>query len=298
MLLKNHPLVFSSGLPDFSDFRTLKFMYTLNCKGKLLLLDQPIVMGIINLTPDSFYAGSRRNLEEAVQQVGKMIGQGAAIVDIGGQSTRPGAEIIGADAEADRVIPVIEAIIQSYPNAVISIDTFHALFAAKAVAAGASIVNDISGGQLDKNMLATVGTLQVPYICTHTKGTPATMQSLATYADVVQEVLDYFIQRTEACRLAGINDVIIDPGFGFAKTIAHNFTLLKNLSVFKITGKPILLGISRKATVYKTLGTTPEEALNGTTVLNTIGLLNGAHILRVHDVKEAVEAVKLVNSQW
>ena len=274
-------------------------MYTLNCKGKLLLLDKPIVMGIINLTPDSFYAGSQCHfMEQAVQQAGKMIEQGAAIVDIGGQSTRPGAEVIGADAEADRVVPIIEAIIQSYPNAIISVDTFHALVAAKAVAAGASMVNDISGGQLDENMLATVGKLSVPYICMHTKGTPATMQSLAAYDDVVLEVLDYFIQRTEACRMAGIKDVIIDPGFGFAKTIAHNFTLLKNLSVFTILGKPILLGISRKATIYKTLGTTPEEALNGTTVLNTIGLLNGAHILRVHDVKEAVEAVKLVNGKW
>ena len=258
------------------------------------MLDQPIVMGIINTTPDSFYAGSRSNsVAQAVQQAGKMIEQGAAIIDIGGQSTRPGAEIIGADAEADRVVPIIEAIIQSYPNAIISVDTFYAPVAAKAVAAGAAIVNDISGGQLDENMVATVGKLGVPYICTHTKGTPATMQSLATYDDVVQEVLDYFIQRTEACRLAGINDIIIDPGFGFAKTIAHNFTLLKNLSVFSILNKPVLLGISRKATIYKTLGITPEEALNGTTVLNTIGLLNGAHILRVHDVKEAVEVAKL-----
>lgn len=252
-------------------------------------------MGIINTTPDSFYAGSqRRSVSEAVQQAEKMLQQGAVILDIGGQSTRPCAEIIGPKAEAERVVSHIEAIRQSFPDTIISIDTFHASVAASAVAAGACMVNDISGGQLDVNMLETVGKLQVPYICMHTKGTPATMQSLATYDDVVQEVLDYFIQRTAACRLAGIKDVIIDPGFGFAKTITHNFTLLKNLSIFRMLDKPILLGISRKATIYKTLGITPEEALNGTTVLNTIGLLNGAHILRVHDVKEAVEAVKLV----
>lgn len=273
---------------------TFASMYTLNCKGKLLLLDKPIVMGIINFTPDSFYTGSRMNsVGQAVQQAETMLQQGAAILDIGGQSTRPGAKIVGAEAEAERVIIIIEAIIRSFPDTLISIDTFHALVAAKAIAAGASMVNDISGGQLDKEMLSTVGKLRVPYICMHTKGTPATMQGLATYQDVVLEVLDYFIQRTEACRQAGIKDVIIDPGFGFAKTITHNFTLLKNLSLFKILEKPILLGISRKATIYKTLGTTPEEALNGTTILNTIGLLKGADILRVHDVKEAVEAVKL-----
>jgi dihydropteroate synthase len=273
-------------------------MYTLNCKGKLLRLDKPVVMGILNFTPDSFYAGSRlASVEQAVRQAEMMLQQGAAILDIGGQSTRPGAGIVGAEAEADRVIMIIEAVIRSFPNTLISIDTFHAVVAAKAIAAGASIINDISGGQLDEEMLPTAGKLQVPYICMHTKGTPATMQGLATYQDVVLEVLDYFIQRTEACRRAGINDVIIDPGFGFAKTITHNFTLLKNLSVLKVLGKPILLGISRKATIYKTLGTTPEEALNGTTVLNTIGLLSGADILRVHDVKEAVEAVKLVR-EW
>lgn len=256
-------------------------------------------MGIINFTPDSFYAGSRSNsVQQAVQQAETMLQQGATLLDIGGQSTRPGAEIVGPEAEADRVIMIIETIIRSFPNTLISIDTFHASVAARAIAAGASMVNDISGGQIDDEMLPTVGKLGVPYICMHTKGTPATMQGLANYRDVVLEVLDYFIQRTNACRQAGINDVIIDPGFGFAKTITHNFTLLKNLSRFKILEKPILLGISRKATIYKTLGTTPEEALNGTTVLNTIGLLNGADILRVHDVKEAVEAVKLVNSQW
>ena len=272
-------------------------MYSINCKGKLLSLEKPVIMGIINLTPDSFFVGSRSaSVQDAVAQAGSMLAQGAAILDIGGQSTRPSAEMVGADAEMERVAPAIEGILQQYPEAIISIDTFHASVAAAAVEAGAAIVNDISGGHLDGAMLPTVANLKVPYICMHMRGTPATMQQLATYQNVVQEVLDYFIERTEACRLAGINDIIVDPGFGFAKTIQHNFTLLKNLSVFKMLNRPLLVGISRKGTIYKTLGVTAEEALNGTTVLNTIGLLNGASILRVHDVKEAVEAVKLVEA--
>lgn len=270
-------------------------MFSLNCKGKLILLHKPVVMGIINLTPDSFFAGSRSaSVENAVAQAGKMLAEGAAILDIGGQSTRPGAEMVGAETEAERVVPAIEAVIHQFPEAVVSIDTFHAAVATAAVKAGATIVNDVSGGHLDTAMLVTVANLKVPYICMHMRGNPTNMQQFATYQNVVQEVLDYFIERVEACRLAGINDVVLDPGFGFAKIIAHNFTLLKNLSVFKMLNRPLLVGISRKGTIYKTLGITTEEALNGTTVLNTVGLLNGASILRVHDVKEAVEAVKLV----
>lgn len=270
-------------------------MYSINCKGKLLSLGKPVVMGIINLTPDSFFADSRvQSTSAAVEQAAKMLEKGAAILDIGGQSTRPGAEMIGADAEAEKVVPAIEAILKHYPQAIISVDTFYAAVAEATVAAGAAIINDISGGLLDTAMLPTVASLKVPYICMHMRGTPATMQQMATYENVVQDVLDYFIERIEACRLAGIDDVIVDPGFGFAKTIQHNFTLLKNLSAFRILNRPILAGISRKATVYKTLGITAAEALNGTTVLNTIALQNGAHILRVHDVKEAIEAVKLV----
>ena len=272
-------------------------MYSINCKGKLLSLDKPVVMGIINLTPDSFFAGSRSaSVQDAVEQAGKMLAEGAAILDIGGQSTRPGAEMVGADAEMERVIPAIAAIISQHPEAIISIDTFHASVAVAAVEAGAAIVNDISGSHLNGAMLPTVANLKVPYICMHMRGNPTNMQQFAAYNNVVQEVLDYFIERMEACRLAGINDVIIDPGFGFAKTIQHNFTLLKNLPVFKMLNRPLLLGISRKGTIYKTLGITAEEALNGTTVLNTIGLQNGASILRVHDVKEAVEAVKLMEA--
>jgi dihydropteroate synthase len=272
-------------------------MFTLNCKGRLLVIDEPIVMGIINVTPDSFYSSSRKgSVDDALRQAGKMLSEGAAILDIGGQSTRPGSEDIGVDGELQRVIPVIEAIIGRFPECYISIDTYYAKVATEAVEAGACIVNDISSGNLDNKMIETVAGLRTPYIAMHMKGTPANMQQHAQYENLTREVLDYFIKKTEQCRLAGINDVIIDVGFGFAKTIQHNFQLLKDLNVFKILQKPILVGLSRKATVYKTLGTTAEEALNGTTVLNTISLLNGANILRVHDVKEAKEAVKLMEA--
>lgn len=270
-------------------------MFTLNCKGRLLVIDQPVVMGIINVTPDSFYSGSRKRLlDDILRQAEKMLNEGAAVIDIGGQSTRPESEQISIEEELSRVIPAIKAIIHSFPESFISIDTYYSKVAAEAVNTGASLVNDISSGTLDENMIQMVASLQVPYIAMHMKGTPKTMQQYAQYEDVTLEVLDFFIRKTEECRKAGIKDVIVDVGFGFAKTISHNFTLLKNLSIFKILQKPLLVGLSRKATVYKTLGISPEEALNGTTVLNTIGLQNGANILRVHDVKEAVEAVKLV----
>ncbi|MEO7311553.1 MAG: dihydropteroate synthase [Chitinophagaceae bacterium] len=270
-------------------------MYTLNCKGKLLTINRPIVMGIINITPDSFYEGSRlEGTDDILKQAEKMLAEGAAILDIGGQSTRPGAEQMGPEEEISRVVPAIEVICRQFPEANISIDTYHATVAKAAVEAGACIVNDISGGMMDPEMLATVAALRVPYVCMHMQGTPTTMQQAPAYDDVTKEVLDYFIERIDACANAGIADVIIDPGFGFGKTIAHNFILLKNLEVFKILGKPVLLGISRKSTIYKTLGVTAAEALNGTTVLNTVGLLHGANILRVHDVKEAMEAIQLV----
>jgi dihydropteroate synthase len=272
-------------------------MYTLNCNGKLLVIDQPIVMGIINATPDSFYSTSRKEtLEAVVSQAQKMLADGATILDIGGQSTRPGSQQISADEEGERVVPAIAAVHQQYPEAIVSVDTFYASVAKAAVAAGASIVNDISGGIMDDAMLQTVGNLKVPFVCTHMKGVPATMHQNPVYDDVTKEVLDFFIERVAACKNAGIADVVLDPGFGFGKTATHNFTLLKNLGIFKMLEKPLLLGISRKGTIYKTLGITAAEALNGTTVLNTIGLMNGASILRVHDVQEAVEAVKLVGA--
>jgi dihydropteroate synthase len=270
-------------------------MYTLNCKGKLLTFDTPLVMGIINATPDSFYkAPLQTGLNNIVAHAGKMIQEGAAILDVGGQSTRPGSERISALLEIERVIPVIENIKSMHTDIIISIDTYHSRVAEAAVNAGASMVNDISGGAMDQEMIATVASLQVPYICMHMKGTPESMQKDAVYEDVVKEVVDYFIDKIHECKIAGITDVIIDPGFGFGKTIVHNFQLLKQLPVFKILDKPILAGLSRKSSIYKTLSISVDEALNGTTVLNTIALMHGANILRVHDVKEAKEAVDLL----
>ena len=276
-------------------------MFTLNSKGKLLALNKPLVMGIINITPDSFYEGSRFvGKDEILKQTEKMIRDGADILDVGGQSTRPGSEQILADEELKRVIGNMEAIHKNFPEVLISIDTYYSRVAYEAVNAGAGMVNDISAGNMDQGMLTTVAGLKVPYVAMHMKGTPQTMQKDPTYENVALDVLDYFITKKDECKKAGINDMIIDPGFGFGKTIAHNFELLKNLPVFKMLDAPILIGLSRKSTVSKTLGITAEEALNGTTVLNTIAIMNGANILRVHDVKEAKEAVMLwsmVNSQ-
>jgi dihydropteroate synthase len=271
-------------------------MYTLNCKGRLLAVDKPLVMGIINATPDSFYEGSRFMGEQGIlHQAEQMLKAGADILDIGGQSTRPNSTAVSSAEELQRVTGAIESLHFNFPEAIISIDTFYAAVAAGAVAAGASIVNDISAGSFDTDMLRTVGALQVPYVCTHMRGTPATMHQFSQYENVTREVLDFFISTIQTCHDAGITDIIIDPGFGFAKTPQHNFTLLKDLAVFNMLEKPILAGISRKSTIYRTLGITAAEALNGTTVLNTIALMNGAHILRVHDVKEAREAIKLVD---
>lgn len=272
-------------------------MYTLNCKGKLLVIDQPLVMGIINVTPDSFYEASRQQERGAIIQLAaKMIEDGASILDIGGQSTRPGSEQIGAEEELKRVLPAIEAIHSRYPDIILSIDTYYARVAREAVAAGASIVNDISAGSMDPEMIPTVAELKTAYVLMHMQGRPSNMQDAPHYENVTRQVLDFLITKTRELKKAGIRDVIIDPGFGFGKTIEHNFELLRNLSLFRMLHCPILLGISRKSTIYKTLGVTSSEALNGTTVLNTAGLLAGASLLRVHDVKEAVEAVKLVSA--
>jgi len=270
-------------------------MFTLNCKDRLLVVEKPLMMGIINVTPDSFYTGSRFTaIDEVLKQAEKMTRDGADILDVGGQSTRPGAAELSAEEELDRVLGVVESLHFNLPRTIISIDTFYSTVARAAALAGASIVNDISGGSRDANMLSVAGSLGVPYICMHMKGTPDTMQQHTQYENLGLEIMDYFIQRLAACRKAGIKDVIIDPGFGFAKTIEQNFALLKQLSIFKALCVPILCGLSRKSTVYKTLGNSAEEALNGTTVLNTLALLNGANILRVHDVKEAREAATLV----
>jgi len=275
--------------------------YTINCRGQLLDLAAPLVMGIINVNDDSFYAESRsRQLHHILEKAGQHLADGAAILDLGAQSTRPGAAEIGAAEELERLLPVIHAIVNHYPQAIISVDTYHASVAEKAVHAGAAIINDISAGDMDPEMIPTVGRLRVPYIAMHMKGTPATMQKDPQYENVVREVLDYFIQKLAQCRAAGINDVIIDPGFGFGKTMAHNYTLLRHMQVLQVLDCPLLIGISRKSMVYRLLGTTPQEALNGTTVLHTLALQQGVQLLRVHDVKPAMETVKIwqyINNQ-
>jgi dihydropteroate synthase len=268
-------------------------MYTLNCKGRLLVLDKPVVMGILNLTPDSFYSGSRIEQSDVLKKAEQMINEGATILDIGGQSTRPGSDRLTAEEELKRVVPAIEAIKNDFPSVFLSIDTYHAKVAKETVAAGIDIVNDISAGELDASMLSTVAALKVPFIAMHMQGTPDTMQQNPTYENITREVVDYFIQKTSACKAIGIVDLILDPGFGFGKTITHNFQLLKTMEALQIFHVPILAGLSRKSTVWKTLLITPEEALNGTTVLNTIALTKGASILRVHDVKEAMETITL-----
>lgn len=272
-------------------------MFTLNCRGRLLAARGPLVMGIINVTPDSFYEQSRRSDAEGVIALAeRMLNEGADIIDIGAQSTRPGASLLSAQEELDRMAGLIEVLTEKFPSAFFSIDTFHAQVAEACVAAGASIVNDISGGEMDSRMLNAVASMHVPYVCMHMRGTPQTMQQHTHYEHVTREVLDYFIRKTEDCRRAGIADVIIDPGFGFSKTIEQNFSLLKDLRALKMTGAPLMAGLSRKSTIYKTLGIPAAEALNGSTVLNTVALMNGADILRVHDVKEAVECVRLVTA--
>ncbi len=271
-------------------------MFTLNCKGRLLVIDKPIVMGIINITPDSFYSESRmQTVDEVLKKAEQMLKDGATILDVGGQSTRPGSEKLSADEELKRVIEPIAEIHKNFPDAFISIDTFYSKVCEEAVASGASIVNDISAGSIDSNLIPTVSSLNVPYVLMHMQGTPQSMQKEPVYENVTKEVLDFIIKKTDEFKKAGIKDIIIDPGFGFGKIIAHNFELLRNLSVFKILECPLLLGVSRKSFIYKTLGITAEESLNGTTVAHTIGLLNGASILRVHDVKETIETVRLFN---
>lgn len=272
-------------------------MFSLNCKGRLRLFPGPVVMGIINTTPDSFYAGSRQQkVDDVLRQAEQMLRDGAAILDIGGQSTRPGSERVAADEEAARVLPSVAAIIQRFPEAILSIDTFYGAVAAEAVARGAAIVNDVSAGSIDATMLGTVAALKVPYVLMHMQGDPQTMQRYPSYENLVAEVFDFFSSRLKQLRQEGIHDVVIDPGFGFGKTAAHNFDLLRQLNFFAQLEVPVMVGLSRKATVYKTLGVTPDEALNGTTVLQTLALLNGCSVLRVHDVKEAVQAVRLLEA--
>ena len=272
-------------------------MFTLNCRGRLLTLDEPVVMGILNVTPDSFYEGSRVEAEEALlQTAAEMIAEGATILDVGGQSTRPGAGLLTAAEEASRVIPALQLLRNHFPDVFLSADTFYSEVARKAADAGTDLINDISAGAADEQMISTVVQLQMPYIAMHMKGMPQTMQELAVYGSVTEEVIQYFNHKLSRYAEAGLYDIIIDPGFGFAKTATHNFRMLKELELFQVLGRPLLAGLSRKSTIYKTLGTTAAEALNGTTVLNTIALEKGAKILRVHDVKEAREAIQLLTA--
>lgn len=270
-------------------------MFTLNCRGKLVVIERPQVMGIINITPDSFYEGSRfMDTAGLLRRAENMLKDGADMLDIGGQSTRPGSDELSADEELRRLAGPVEALCRAFPEIIVSVDTWYADVAKEVIGAGASIINDISGGLLDPAILEVVGSAGVPYVCMHMKGRPSTMGGLAEYSDVTLEVMDYFVQRLAVCRAAGIKDVILDPGLGFAKHTGQNLRLLRDLPMFGIFGLPILLGVSRKGVIYRTLGITAEEALNGTTVLNTLGLQNGADILRVHDVKEARQAVDLM----
>lgn len=267
---------------------------TLNVNGKLIDLSTPKVMGILNITPDSFYSGSRFMEPTAVlKQAEMMLKEGADFMDVGGYSTRPGAELISAEEERDRVIPAIKAIRKEFPESLLSIDTFRSGIAKAALEEGANLINDIFGGESDPMMFRTAAEYRVPYILMHMRGTPQTMNQLTDYENLIKEVLDYFHQKLDQLKQVGVKDVIVDPGFGFAKTVDQNFELLKNLQQFQVLGKPLLVGLSRKSMIWRTLETTPDLALNGTTVLNTISLLKGASILRVHDVKAARDAITL-----
>ena len=259
-------------------------------------LDKPKVMGILNVTPDSFYTGSRVSGAALLGHAEKMLKEGASFLDIGGYSTRPGAPDISEEEECRRVLPAVQQVARQFPEAVISVDTYRSNVARAAVQEGAMMINDGSGGTLDSAMFETVAKLKVPYVLMHMQGTPQTMTSLTNYNNLVKDMMDYFNQRLAILSALDVKDVVLDPGFGFAKTSEQNFSLLTHLDHFKIAGKPILVGISRKSMIWKTLQTTAEHALNGTTSLNTIALLNGADILRVHDVKEATEAVELVTA--
>ena len=267
---------------------------TLNCKGQLLLLDEPIVMGILNVTPDSFYDGRKYQQEKAIlSQVEKMLQDGASIIDIGGMSSRPGAAMIDETEELRRVIRPIQLILKNFPETIISIDTIRARVAKKAIEEGAAIINDISAGKFEPQFYDIVAELGVPYILMHMKGAPKNMQQSPEYENVALEILDFFIEEVGKLRKAGVKDIILDPGFGFGKTLEHNYQILNHLHAFQIMDLPILAGISRKSMIYKLLKTTPEHALNGTTALNMVALQQGAKILRVHDVREANEVIQL-----
>ncbi len=268
---------------------------TLNCRGKIVDLSTPVVMGILNLTPNSFFDGGKFTNEEAVlQQVEKLLRDGATIIDVGGMSSKPGTEIISVEEELKRVLKSVELILEKFPEAIVSIDSMHARVADECLQRGAHLINDISAGRFDVDMVQVIAKYKVPFVLMHMQGLPSDMQNNPVYENVTNELLDFFAERIKVCRGAGINDLILDVGFGFGKTTEHNFTLLRNLNLFNTFNLPVLAGVSRKGMIYKTLAIKPEDALNGTSVLNTVALLNGAKILRVHDAKEAKEAIALV----
>jgi dihydropteroate synthase len=267
---------------------------TINCRGQLVDLSRPLIMGILNVTPDSFFDGGKFTEEKAIfEQVAKMIDEGATIIDIGGQSTRPGAKALSVRQEENRVLPVIASLMAKFPDLLISADTFRSIVARKAIQEGAAIINDISGGDLDPEMFHTIAEEEVPYILMHMQGVPETMQVDPSYDNVVTSVYSALLKKVSMLRSLGVADIIVDPGFGFGKTVEHNYRLLQSLQLFRNTGCPVLAGMSRKSMICKVLKVKPENALNGTTALNMIALLNGASILRVHDVKAAKEAILL-----
>lgn len=275
----------------------MSFKHTINIEGEVMDLSSPKVMGILNTTPDSFYAGSRKQtLNSVLDTAEKMLVEGATFLDIGGYSSRPGAIDISVKEEIERIAIPIEQIKKEFPKAIISIDTFRSSVARAALDHGASMVNDISAGHLDSEMLSFVATQNVPYIAMHMKGTPQNMKDLTEYQDLIPECMSYFSNVLHECSKLGIKDVILDPGFGFAKTAEQSFRMLNQLDHFKKLERPLLVGISRKSMIYRTLNISADEALNGTTVLNTLALSKGASILRVHDVKEAIEVTKLINA--
>ncbi len=269
---------------------------TLNCGGKIINLSSPLVMGIMNITPDSFYDGGRyKNPLNAVTHAGELLSAGASIIDMGAASSRPGAGIMDPETEQKRLMPALKAVVKQYPEAIISIDTYHSSTAKMAIEAGAHMINDISAGNLDPAMFKTIANLQIPYIMMHMQGTPDNMQHNPVYKHLVKEIANFFSKKLEHLKQLGVHDILIDPGFGFGKTLEQNYRLLGSLDYFSIFELPLVVGLSRKSMVNKVLGVNPSEALNGTTALHTLALEKGADILRVHDVKEAAEAIKIVS---
>ena len=268
----------------------------INCNGNLIDLSTPKVMGILNVTPNSFYDGGKhKEINSIIHQVNKMLSEGADFIDIGAYSSKPSAEFVSEEEEIKRLVPIVKSLVETFPNIILSVDTFRAQVAKASVEHGVAMVNDIAAGLLDDKMLETVAELKVPYIMMHMRGNPQTMQSLTDYKDIVKEMIFYFSERIQKARSFGISDIVIDPGFGFAKTLEQNYEVLNKMELFSILELPLLAGVSRKSMIYKVLESSPQEALNGTSVLNTIALQKGAKILRVHDVKEAVECIKLVS---